>query len=182
MRNYLMSLYKRTFVKIIKTLFPLLLLAVTLSSFHKHYFSITTVSLKPKEKSAEITIQLFTDDFYQLLEERFLATPKDLKSLSTSEIATLKEYLSKQIRLTINRAPIEIHYLGLEEEQNFTTLYLEGTIPKKPQRVEFHNSILTEIFPDQINTAHISLGNVTKSVHLALSKPSGILFFNTTKE
>ncbi len=165
-------------------LFLLLLISLLcISSFdHAYHASITNIELDTEERLAKISVQLFTDDLYTLFEKRFGTSPNKLANLSSTETLLLKEYLKDKIQLSTNRKPTAITYLGLEEDQNFTTLYLEGKIVKNTERIEIKNSILTAIFPDQINTIHVTLNNVTKSVHLTTTKLKGLLFFNSEKE
>lgn len=169
-------------MKLLKLVFLFTLFTSFSISDHLYHASIATVDLDTKERLAKISIQVFTDDLYQLLEERFNIEPAKLNEMTPEQNENLKTYTENKFQLVINRKPIAIHFLGLEEEQNYTTLYLEGTIPKKPQRIELSNAILTEIFSDQLNTIHITLGSVTKSVHLNSSKQKDILFFNSSKE
>ncbi len=150
---------------------------------HEYHASITTIELDTEERLAKISIQLFTDDLYNLFEKRFEVSPDKLNNLSKSENSILKEYLNTKIQLSINRKPIPITYLGLEEgKNNLVYIYLEGQIQRKPKRIDLSNTVLQDIYSDQINTIHVKLNNVTNSVHLTSTKLKGLLFFNSEEE
>lgn len=171
-----MSIFKLLVVKIFTILFFFLTHTIHI---HEYHASITTINLNTKERSAKISIQVFTDDLYQLFEERFNTSPTNIEKTIGHDL-NFQKYLRDKFNLEINRKPINITFLGLEEEGYYTMIYLEGKTLRKNQRIEISNLILTEIFPDQINTVNIIMDNCTKSVHLTNAKNNAVVFFNDT--
>ncbi len=147
---------------------------------HKYYSSISTIELNSEEKIAKIHMQVFSDDLFKLFEERFSESPNDFNKLSPQQTKKLQAYLSSKIKLSINRKPISLNFLGLEEEKNLTHFYLEGKIQKNPQRIEVSNNVLQDIFSEQINIVHVKHEKTTKSVHLTYAKNKAVVFFDKT--
>lgn len=145
---------------------------------HKYYSSITEIELDTDEKLAKIHIQLFGDDVFKLFEDRFSESPSDFNHLNKREQQIFQKYLIQKFKLSTNRNPVDLTYLGIEEKNNLLHIYLEGSIQRKPMRIEISNRILQDVFSEQTNIIHIYYKNLTKSVHLTNAKNNAIVFFD----
>ena len=56
-------------------------------------------------------------------------------------------------------------------------VYLEGSYEKAPTEVEVNNTILTEVYEDQANLAHVKVRQATKTMHFNRVETTKKLYF-----
>jgi hypothetical protein len=157
----------------LRLLFPLALLALGWPFKvvgHPFYVSVCQIDFNSENRTLEIAVKIFTDDFELALEETtdrkfFLGTPRELKEADE----LIKAYFEDHLKISLNKSEVELNYLGKEVEIDATWCYIESqTMPSSTLQgtITVTNRILLESFEDQSNIVHINAGGKSKSLLL----------------
>lgn len=150
----------------------LLCLALILSTLsfsatpkHDYHVSVTQIQYNPGTKVLEVSIRIFTDDLEKGLSADNQNKPFAIKNNDQNN-PVVAAYLRKHFILTdTHKKTIPLRYVGKEQEEDATWVYLEIPLSNAPAGHSLQNSILTEIFDDQVNMTNITLG-LNKKTHL----------------
>ncbi len=140
---------------------------MSFSSFrpmHEYYVSITRMQFNPSEKSLEVSIRLFTDDFERALSAENNNQPVRLQN-NDGNNAIVERYIRRHFVLTDKKRNVrQWQYVGKENEADATWIYLE--IPQDGQLTGFSlkNDILMEIFDTQVNVVNIKINSDKKTL------------------
>ena len=161
-----------------------MILIVLLSSLfgvaeHDFHVSITKVDLNPESKRLEIMIKLFTDDLATAMIEKFntnvvIGTP-DEPPLTNDQI---KEFVLSQFDLRVNETPLELNYLGKQQEEDATWIFIESDRVGKVRSISVDNPLLTDQFDDQANLVNININGEKEGLTLRKGKVSGSVSFD----
>lgn len=157
--------------------FIILTISVSSFSLHKYYTSITKVEVDSEEQLLKIYTHVFVDDFEKLLKERYAIEVEDFSKIPLVQKAKIEEYLTRKVKLAVNRSPLEVKLLGCELENELLYLYYQAPFKKKLQRLDIENSLLMDMFTSQQNTVNVTFDNKVKSVHLTLQNSRKTIFF-----
>ncbi|HTM97532.1 MAG TPA: DUF6702 family protein [Pedobacter sp.] len=131
---------------------------------HPLHVSTTEISFNPKEKSLEISCRIFTDDFETILAKSFKTKTDLIKPEMHKEMdALIKKYLATNLKYQVNGKPVVPNYIGFEIDHEATNVYLEIQNVSTLQRINLTNSILYDLFDDQMNILHVERASVRKS-------------------
>jgi hypothetical protein len=144
-------------------LFTFSLLLFSAAPKHDYHVSVTQMQFNPALKSFEISIRLFTDDF-----ERGLSQSNDMQRIvirnGDKNDALVEQYIRKSFILTDSqKKPASIHYIGKEQEEDATWVYLEVPIQGTWAGYRLQNSTLMEVFDDQVNMTNVKYGSEKKT-------------------
>lgn len=148
----------------------LLLLSVTstlffgVSSKHPLHVSTTEINFNAKNKSLEITSRIFTDDFEAVLAKKY-NTKTDLSKESVHKAMDelVKKYMASNLKYNINGKPMTANYIGFEKDGEATNVYLEIENAPTLQKINVANSILYDLFDDQMSILHVTQNGNRKS-------------------
>lgn len=150
-------------------LLPIISLFFILTAFktenrHPLHVSTTEISYNNKSKSLEITCKIFSDDFENALTKRF-KTKINLqdKKLQQEMNILIKSYLEANLKFTVNGKISKANYLGAENDHEATNLFLEIENISALQSLTVSNSILYDLFDDQMNILHVEKNGARKS-------------------
>jgi len=151
------------------------LLAFTM---HKYYISLCEVEYIEEKQSIQIITGLFIDDLELALSKLNntkinIATNKEPSNIDEY----FKEYLSNNLKLTINSKKVEFNYIGREYDDNLVRFYLEVTNVKKLESIEITNTCLLKYFEDQQNIIKLKVKNYHKTFYLDNNNTKGVLNF-----
>ena len=123
---------------------------------HPLHVSTTEVDYNTSAKTVEITCKLFTDDF----EDALSKTTKDKIDLSMPSMHANMDklvsiYLSKNLKIKIDGNPRVINYLGFEIDREATNVYLEIENVQELKTADVYNTLLYNLFTDQMSIVHI---------------------------
>ena len=117
---------------------------------HRYHTSLTRMDYNDKEKSVEITMQLFTHDLIPML-ERQAKKKVDLETTPNIDKLIL-DYVSKNFvlidRNNKQRDPI---WVGKELEVDIALVHIEIPLAEGLQGAQLKNTIFFEGFPEQTN-------------------------------
>lgn len=155
-----------------------LIATLTSAGVHKYYVSVWQFDHKPDKEKIEITGRIFIDDLEKMLKTKYgkafnLATDKELPETT----ATIQKYLADKITVKINGKAETPTWLDHETEDDILVCYLTVKAPKKVTSIEVRNTILQEIFREQQNMVHTTVGGERKTLLLTYDTPSGTLNF-----
>ena len=137
---------------------------MALGFLHPFHVSVTEMDYNKRNRHLEISIRIFTDDLENIL-ERYANTDFDLY-VSLDDTVTqkvLKSYLEANFSLKQNGKPIPLDYVGSEADADVIWCYLESPPLKSPETVNVRNTLLLDLFDDQINLVHLVIGHKTRS-------------------
>ncbi|MGZ3756638.1 MAG: DUF6702 family protein [Mucilaginibacter sp.] len=144
------------------------LLPVNLSNhkpvFHPIHVSTTEVNYNGQDNKLEVTCTLFVDDFELGLEKQY-HSKADLQkpALHTAMDVLVKNYLHDHLQIKNGNSTTSLNYLGFEINKEAVNIYLESDKTQTPKKIGIEVSLLHNIFTDQINIVHISVGGIRKS-------------------
>ncbi|UII27996.1 hypothetical protein LVD15_06115 [Fulvivirga maritima] len=134
--------------------------------FHPMHVSVCEINFNQKNHSLEFTHHIFIDDweksFRQSLKEPFLDITNPGKGRKTDDL--LEEYLKNRFKVTVNGKEVLPKYLGHEVENDAIYCYLQLDGVDQLKSVRVFNSILTEVYDDQVNLVHVEQGDDIKSM------------------
>jgi hypothetical protein len=138
-------------------------LVFVLMGFHAFHTSITRIDFNPKEKSLEVSIRVFTDDFEAALAkdnngQKFVVTNNDKND------AAVEKYIRKHFALINDQKQKKSYqYIGKEQEADATWIYIEVPLKENLAGLTLQHDVLQEVFDDQVNLVNIKYNSSKKS-------------------
>lgn len=139
-------------------LFALFIIPLSLCSVspaHDYHVSVTQMQYNSGSKTFELSIRVFTDDLERALENANGNKRIIIKNGDTHD-ALVSAYITKNLSLSDTQKIISARYIGKEQEQDATWIYMEIPFQLPIKGHKLQNSILTEIFDDQVNMTNIT--------------------------
>jgi len=157
------------------------MLPVPTEEAHEFHISKCIMEYAPSEKSFQIMMHLFIDDFELALSERGsknLRLCTDKEKEGSDEI--ILAYLQDHFAVTINNKYSPYNYIGKENSEDLigVWIYLEIEEVIDIAEVKIQNDIFTELFDDQNNIVQIKVpGSGPGSIIMNKDKTSQALNF-----
>lgn len=158
---------------------PLLVVVLSLGAgaarAHKYYAVQTRISFNADTGAIEIVHRFFAHDLERALEIRTGAAI----SFSEPEAAEAAAgpLIGDSFAVTADGAPLRLIFVGLEVDGEFVWAYYEATAANPPQRLEVSNRLLTDLFPEQINTVTADFCGLVRSANFVRGEDSAVLEF-----
>ncbi len=144
---------------------PFLTLKETKEKEHPLHVSTTEISFNVKEKSLEISCKLFTDDFEDALAKIYkVKTDLSKPNMHKEMDELIKKYLATHLQYNVNGKTMQASYIGFEKDIEATNIYLEIDNVSSLQKLSLINTILFEMFDDQMNILHVEKASIRKSM------------------
>lgn len=142
---------------------------------HRYHTSLTRIDYNAEEQLAEITLQLFSDDFEAALKSK---TGKPINLDKTPKLdEIILAYLSDRLVIKNKAGEIKkLRYIGFERANDALRLYIETAMPEGFEGATLENSVLFDQFDDQTNlvTSYFN-GNKTDFVFRPNDKAQPLL-------
>ncbi|WP_406824468.1 DUF6702 family protein [Pedobacter sp. KACC 23697] len=134
---------------------------------HPLHVSTTEVSFNAKDKTLELSCKIFSDDFEAILAKLY-KQKTDLSNPNMKSVmdALVKKYLLTHLQLKANGKAVAINYIGFEIDHEATNIYLEVEKVAALKSIEVNDSILYDMFDDQMSIIHVVKGNNRKSTKI----------------
>ena len=134
---------------------------------HPLYISVTEINHNSKDKILEVSCKVFTNDFEAVLEKMAgakvdLSSAKD-KAASDKLIAG---YVERHLRLKVDGKPVQLHFVGSENEDDGTWSYFQVNDVPTVKRIDATNELLYDGFNQEINIMHVTVGGQRQSTRL----------------
>jgi hypothetical protein len=141
---------------------------------HDYHVSVTQMQYNTAQKIFEISIKVFTDDLERGISQtngsrRFAIRTNDHND------PYVESYVLKHFILSTPQKKAGIKYLGKEQEADATWIYLEIPFEGLVAGWRLQNSILMDIFDDQVNMFNIKYGSEAKTLLYKKGKSSHML-------
>jgi hypothetical protein len=134
-----------------------------------HPFHVSTIEINhnPADRTLEISCRIFTDDFETALNKQF-NTKADFSDqrLKQNMDSLVRKYVVNRLQLKADGKAVTMSYLGFEKESEAVYAYLQVDNIAAVKKLEAVNSIMHNIFDDQINIMHVVVGGKRKSIKL----------------
>lgn len=134
---------------------------------HPLHVSVTEINHNASDKVLEISCRIFTDDFEKVLTRNYktkvdLINPPDRAAMEK----LVSDFVQQHLVLKADNKRLQLSYLGYERDNDAIYSYLQVENMPAIKKLEVSNSILHELFTDQINLMHVTVGGKRKSVKL----------------
>ncbi len=134
---------------------------------HPLHVSTTEVNFNAKDKTLEISCRIFSDDFEAVLVKLYKQkTDLSNPNMKTAMDELVKKYLLSHLQLKANGKAVTINYIGFEIDHEATNIYLEVEKIPAIKSVEVNNTVLYDMFDDQMGIVHVVKGSVRKSTKI----------------
>jgi len=145
-------------------------------NLHPFYVSVCEIYHNPTTSSLEISMKIFIDDLELAIQKssnpEFAISENANKSIVESEIAN---YLEDKFKIEIDSERIGQKLIGYELESDAIICYIEVKKVDNIGSIKVQNSILTEVYSDQINLTHFQYKDQLKSLKTTKTSPEGAI-------
>ncbi|ASU36318.1 DUF6702 family protein [Mucilaginibacter xinganensis] len=136
-------------------------------AFHPIHVSTTNISYNNQDSKLEVICTIFTDDFEAALVKQFHAkTDLNKAEMHAAMDALVKRYVLSNLLVKTGAASLNLNYVGFEINKEATDVYFESDKIQAVKKVDVDVSLLHNLFDDQMNIVHITVGGVRKSEKL----------------
>jgi hypothetical protein len=145
---------------------------------HPFFVSMTDINYNSKEKELEISVRIFTDDLENTLrkyhsEKIDILRPADIKEMN----GFVDNYIQKHLQLQVNGSPVQMNFLGYEEQSESIWSYLEVKNINNVQKLNITNSLLHDYNTNQVNMIHVKANDKEYSTKLDYPSTSASFSF-----
>lgn len=127
----------------------------------KHPFHLSTVEINHNavDRNLEISCRIFTDDFETALTKQYKAKSDFGKATLKMEMDSLvKKYVQANLQLKTDGKPVSFNYVGFEVDNDAVYSYFEVENIAGFRKLDATNTILHNLYDDQINVMHVIVG------------------------
>ncbi len=145
--------------------FVLLLLPLLATTSHKYYVSTTEMYYKPEQQQLQLVVRVFTDDFSTALSKFANAEVRLDPDNQPEEVldSLFGAYFKSHFLVYGLPETTSLSFVGREYKQDQTHLYASFDRLPKQEVLEWSNTFLFGVFPDQKNIVTLSIPNYKKS-------------------
>ena len=131
---------------------------------HPLHVSTAEIKCNERDKSLEITCKIYTDDFERILAKRY-KQKIDLTdtSLKSAMDGLVKRYLLSHLQVKANGKATSLNYIGFEIDHETTYIFFEAERIPQIKSIEISDTILHDLFDDQMSIVHVLCGENRKS-------------------
>lgn len=134
---------------------------------HPFHVSVIEINHNAADRTLEISCKIFTDDFEKSLAKNYKAKVDLINPPVKAAMDTLvKKYLFSHLTIKANGKPVVFDYLGFENDHEAAYAYIEVSNVPAVSNVEISTSIMYDMFEDQMNIFHVTVGGKRKSTKL----------------
>lgn len=138
------------------------------SGMHPYHVSATEIEWNVKESRLEISSKLFTDDFEAVLAKLY-KTKTDFadKSMKVQMDELVKKYITSHLSVRNNGKLLPLQLFGWQLDKEVVYVYATASARDfNPKNITVENTILYDLFTDQMNIVHFLVVGDRKSTKL----------------
>lgn len=130
---------------------------------HEYHVSVTQMQYNASQRVFEVSLKVFTDDLERGLSQnngsrRFIVKDHDQND------PFVEKYVLKNFALSTPQKQASVRYVGKEEEADATWIYLEIPFQGPLENWRLQNSVLLDVFDDQVNMFNLKHPSATKTL------------------
>ena len=147
-----------------------------ISQYHAFYVSVCEIYHNPKTLSLEISMKIFIDDLELAIQNSGREDFKILEDVDQDLIGEeIERYLQDKLVIQVDDKNTANNLIGFELEGDALICYIEIEKIESISKIKVHNSVITELYEDQINLTHLQYKEQLKSLKTTKSDPEGII-------
>lgn len=138
--------------------------SITHTAPHPFHVSVVEINHNAADKSLEISCKIFTDDFEKVLAQNYKTKVDLIKPVNKAAMDTLvKKYIFSHLSIRANGKPVSLSYVGFENESEAVYGYVEVDNVPSLSKIDITNSLMFDLFDDQVNIVHVIVNGNRKS-------------------
>ena len=136
-------------------------------AMHPLHLATVEIDHNAADKTLEITCKTFWDDFESIL-TKLNKSRVDLTSDKSVADNNRKifEYIKAHLQITVDGKPVQLNFVGYEKEDVVVYSYLQVDNISTVKKVTIVNTIMHDMFDDQVEIIHIIVNGNRKSTKL----------------
>ena len=136
-------------------------------ALHPLHLATVEIDHNATDKTLEITCKTFWDDFESILSK----VNKSMVDLVSSKDTAgnnkkIFEYIKSHLQITIDGKPVQMSFVGYEKEDVVVYSYLQVDNISSVKKVAIVNSLMHDMFDDQVEIIHMIVNGNRKSTKL----------------
>lgn len=136
---------------------------------HKFYTSLTQIEYNPTSRSAEVIMNLYTDDLEKALSEKF---DRKVTSLDKDFNHLCYRYLDMKFQMKdAKNHPLKNEYVGIELKQEMVSIFLEVKLSQGLNQAHLKQVSLLDTYSDQTNIVNLKSGKNKTSLVFRAGSP-----------
>ncbi len=144
---------------------------------HDFHASVTQMQYDPKERTFEISVRIFTDDFEKALAEASKSRV-NLSATGKNDLL-IEKYIQSHLGYTNSQKQVKpIKYVGYEVETDAHWIYLEMPYTEAFRGGLLKQNALMELFDDQVNMVNVQYQGQKKTFVFRKNQPIQDISFN----
>ena len=134
---------------------------------HPLHLATVEIDHNAADKTLEITCKTFWDDFESIL-SKVNKSKVDLVSGKDTAGNNKKilEYIKSHLQITIDGKPVQMNIVGYEKEDVVVYSYLQVDNIPSVKKVSIVNTLMHDLFDDQVSIMHVIVNGNRKSTKL----------------
>ena len=137
------------------------------NTVHPLHLATVEIDHNASDKTLEITCKTFWDDFESIL-SKVNRSKVDLVSGKDTAGNNKKifEYIKSHLQISINGKPVQMSFVGYEKEDVVVYSFLQVDNISSVKKVTIVNSLMHDMFDDQVEIIHMIVNGNRKSTKL----------------
>ncbi len=135
---------------------------------HPIHLSTVEIVHNAADKNLEITCKIFRDDFETTLTKTNNKVRVDLtnEKKESDNNKLISNYINNHLVITLDGKPVTLSFVGFEKEDVVIYSYLEVPNIVSVKKISITNSLMHDLFDDQIEIVHVIVNGNRKSTKL----------------
>ena len=140
---------------------------VLFSLVHPFFVSMTDIQHNAAEKTLEISVRIFTDDFENTLRKNYPGKIDIVHPANQQQMdGYVNGYIQQHLQLLVNGVAVKPAFIGYEKQGESIWSYFEVTDIAVVNKIQVTNSLLHDYTDKQVNMLHVSTADAEKSYKL----------------
>jgi hypothetical protein len=140
---------------------------VNVKNLHPLHLATVEIEHNATDKTIEITCKTFWDDFQNIL-GKINKTTVDLSNDKDRENKNkwIFNYIKSNLQITIDGKLVSLSFVGFEQEDQVVFSYLEVSNIPSIKNVSITNTLMHDLFDDQVEIIHVIVNGKRQSTKL----------------
>lgn len=140
------------------------LLVAYAAMIHPFFVSMTDINYNDKNKSLEISVRIFTDDFENTL-RKYHKDKIDILHPTNQDAMNgyVKDYIQQHLQLKVDDKFVQLSFVGYEQQSESIWTYFEVDNVSSVNKISIINNLLHDYNNNQINMMHVKVKDSEQS-------------------